>query len=116
MNNKIIDISVKRAQLKKNIKDNSILYDDMDEVDQDEYELLQGIDIATYPDGTKYVGEFNNGDRHGQGTSTFSWGEKYVGGYKINQKHGYGTYTFSDGAKYVGQYRNNKKHGKGVGA
>ena len=31
MNNKIIDISVKRAQLKKSIKDNSILFDDVDE-------------------------------------------------------------------------------------
>ena len=85
MNNKIVDISVKRAQLKKNIKDNSILYDHIDELDQDEYELLQGINIATNPDGEKYAGEWRNDVKHGQGIYTYTDGSKDVGEWKNDE-------------------------------
>ena len=33
----------------------------------------------TYPDGSKYVGEFKDGKKDGQGTYTFPNGTKYVG-------------------------------------
>ena len=114
MNNKIIDISVKRAQLKKNKKDNSILYDEMDEVDQDEYELLQGIDIATYPDGTKYVGEWKDGIPNGQGTLTYLDGRKYIGEFKDGIPNGQGSFTYLDEGKYVGEFKNDKAHGQGT--
>lgn len=114
MNNKIIDISVKRAQLKKNIKDNSILYDDMDEVDQDEYELLQGIDIATYPDGTKYVGEWKDGLWYGRGTITRTNGTKYVGEFKEGLPNGQGTHTDPNGDKYVAEFKDGIPNGQGI--
>ena len=38
----------------------------------------------TNSNGTKYVGEFKKGKRHGQGTLTFSDGEQYVGEFKNN--------------------------------
>ena len=41
----------------------------------------------TYQDGTKYVGEFKNGKRHGHGTLTYSDGAKYVGEYKDGKQH-----------------------------
>jgi hypothetical protein len=34
------------------------------------------------PYGEKYVGEFKDGEYHGQGTETFSDGRKYVGKWK----------------------------------
>jgi len=34
------------------------------------------------PMGTKYVGEWKNGKKHGQGTETWSSGWKYVGEWR----------------------------------
>ena len=66
--------------------------------------IIEGT--VTYSDGTKYVGEFKDGMRHGQGIYT-SIGEllKYVGEWKDDKKHGKGTYTWSDGEKYTGEWR-----------
>ena len=81
-------MSVKRAQLKKNIKDNSIYFDNADEVDQDKYELFQGVDIDTYSDGDKYVGEFKEGLWHGRGTYTDATGETLIGLWENNEFKG----------------------------
>ena len=42
----------------------------------------------TYADGTRYVGEYKDGERHGQGASTFPDGARYVGEYKGHKLHG----------------------------
>ena len=69
----------------------------------------------TYDGDEKYIGEFKNGKRHGQGTYTWPDGEKYVGGYRDDQKHGYGIYIFPRPVEiFVGGYRNNKKQGFGT--
>ena len=57
----------------------------------------------------KYIGEFKDGEKHGQGTSTYPVGDKYVGEYKDGKEHGQGTYTFPDGRKYVGEWKNKEK-------
>jgi len=44
----------------------------------------------------KYVGEFKDGKRHGQGTMIFPSGAKYVGQWKDNSFHGQGTFTYDD--------------------
>ena len=114
MSNKVIDISVKRAELKKNIKDNSILYDDIDDFDQDEHELIQGVDTVIYPDGEKYVGEWKDGLWHGRGTITRTDGEKYVGEFKEGLPNGHGTHTDSYGNKYVAEFKNGIPTGQGT--
>ena len=58
----------------------------------------------TFPDG-KYVGEWKDGNRHGQGTNTDDVGS-YDGEFKENKFHGQGTYTFANGTKLVGYYMN----------
>jgi len=68
----------------------------------------------TWPDGEKYVGEYKDGEEHGQGTSTYANGDKYVGEYKDGRKHGNGTYTFADGRKVVGEWKDGKMHGQGT--
>ena len=56
----------------------------------------------------KYVGEFKDGKRNGQGTITLSDGKNYVGEWKNGKKHGQGTQTWLDGRKYVGEYKDGK--------
>ena len=67
-----------------------------------------------FSDGGKYVGEWKDDKKHGQGTYTFADGDKYVGEYIDGKKHGQGTYTFADGEKYVGELLDGKKHGQGT--
>jgi len=61
-----------------------------------------------YSDGSKYIGQTKNKERHGQGTFFFSDGSKYVGEFKNNLKHGQGTYTGIKKQKYIGEYKNDK--------
>ena len=68
----------------------------------------------TYPNGDKYVGEYKDGEQHGQGTYTFPNRDKYVGEFKDAQRNGQGTYTYADGSKYVGEYKDDKFNGQGT--
>src|SRR5215472_6517344 len=63
-----------------------------------------------YPDGSRYVGEFRDNKKNGQGTLTFANGDKYVGAWSDGKENGQGTYTFSDGDKYVGDWRDSKRN------
>ncbi len=64
--------------------------------------------------GNKYVGEFKDGEYHGQGTITFLSGNKYVGDFKVDQPNGQGTFTFANGEKYVGEFKDGKLNGQGT--
>ena len=78
----------------------------------------------TFANGDKYVGEYRDGKKHGQGTLTYSApnkgaGYKYVGEYRDGKMNGQGTGTYSAphknaGFKYVGEFRDGKKHGQGT--
>ena len=54
--------------------------------------------IFTYGSGEKYVGEWKDGKRHGQGTLSFTNGSKYVGEWKDRSMHGQGTQYNADGS------------------
>ena len=58
--------------------------------------------------GDKYVGEYRDFKKHGQGTYTYANGDEYVGQWKDGSKHGQGTYTFADGRVKEGIWENNK--------
>ncbi len=89
-----------------------------------------------YPDGSKYDGQWKNGERSGQGkyvsregdmfegewkednlngkgTSILINGNKYEGEWKDGTYSGYGTYIFSGGVKFEGQWEDGDKSGKG---
>jgi hypothetical protein len=68
----------------------------------------------TYADGDKYVGEYKDNKRNGQGAYTFASGDKYVGEYKDDKRNGQGAYTFASGDKYVGEYKDGKYNGQGT--
>ncbi|MBL10100.1 MAG: hypothetical protein CL402_06230 [Acidiferrobacteraceae bacterium] len=63
---------------------------------------------------SKYVGEWREGKKHGQGTETYLGGNKYVGQFKDDEIHGEGIETFPDGEKYVGEFKEGNRHGQGT--
>ena len=69
-----------------------------------------------YPNGEKYIGEFKNGKRHGQGTLEYSIWKKYVGEWKDDKRHGQGTLInkLYIESTYVGEWINDKKNGYGI--
>ena len=73
-----------------------------------------GQGTYTYANGNKYVGEFKDDKRNGQGTFTYANGDKYVGEFKDDKRNGQGTFTYDNGQKYVGFWKNNLKHGEAV--
>ena len=73
-----------------------------------------GQGTYTFADGSKYVGEWKDGKRFGQGTYTWPSGSKYVGEWKDGKKSGQGTKTWTDGSKYVGEWKDGKKSGQGT--
>jgi hypothetical protein len=73
-----------------------------------------GQGTYTYADGNQYVGEFKDDKKNGQGTFTFANGTKYVGELKDGKRNGQGTNTYANGEKYVGEYKDDKRHGQGT--
>ena len=49
------------------------------------------------PAGNTYVGAWQDGQYHGQGTLTYTDGATYVGAWQDGKRHGRGTYTSADG-------------------
>ena len=68
----------------------------------------------TFPDGAKYVGEWKDSNREGQGIFTYPNGDIYVGEYKDGHRHGKGTLTFADGGKRVGEWKDGLPDGQGT--
>ena len=70
--------------------------------------LSSFLTSCTQPNGTKYVGEYKDGKRHGQGTFTHTDGGKFVGEWKDDKPNGQGTFTHYTGKKYVGEWKDGK--------
>ena len=54
--------------------------------------------------GSKWVGEYKDGKRTGQGTATNTQGDKYVGEFRENKFHGKGTMTYANGRVEKGSW------------
>ena len=73
-----------------------------------------GEGTCIWPDGTRYVGEWKNDKRDGKGTCTWADDTKYVGEWGNGRRNGEGICTWSDGKKYVGKWLNNQQNGQGT--
>jgi uncharacterized caspase-like protein len=97
----------------------------------------EGYGTATYPNGDKYVGEFQgskangpgtvsyangaktegdfvNGKLNGKGTITQKNGDRFEGNFKDNLKNGQGTLILVNGYKYIGEFKSDKQNGQGT--
>ena len=92
------------------------------------------VGTFTFSKGNKYVGEWKDNKRHGQGTLTLANGKVLKEGIWKNDKfqyarkkvppqyarkrvqpsNGYATFIYSNGDKYVGDWKNGKPHGQGA--
>lgn len=54
-----------------------------------------------YQDGSKYIGDFNNGIPHGVGTVYYHNGDRYEGGWQRHAPHGKGVMYYANG-KIIG--------------
>lgn len=68
----------------------------------------------TYPDGSRYEGEFKDGKRHGRGAWIRPDGTKYIGEWVNDKPCGRGILLLPDGRKYEGGWKEGKRHGQGV--
>ena len=64
----------------------------------------EGVGVLVYADGSKYEGNFLNGELTGFGTWHFANGEKYIGMFHQNYCHGRGIHYKNDGSKMIGNW------------
>jgi hypothetical protein len=72
---------------------------------------------AVYPEpiGGVYVGEFENGVPHGQGTMTYNdGGGVYTGQWENDRFHGKGKMIYHNGDVYEGEWAGNNMNGPGI--
>lgn len=101
-----------------------------------EGDCVNGKGTMIYYSTQKYVGEFKDGRRHGQGTlylplgrtlqgtwrddeivegtSTFADGTRYTGTWEFGYRHGKGELTYPDGRKYIGEFHGGNRDGQGT--
>ena len=78
----------------------------------------QGTEIISFPKSNmspgdnKYIGEFKDGKRHGEGKLTTRTGRTFVGEWKNGKKDGYGIWE-DKYFKYIGYFKNGRIHGSG---
>ena len=68
---------------------------------------------ASYPGGSKYIGQFINEKPNGEGTFIYSNGTKYFGNWRDGKGNGNGIKTWKNGNKYVGKFLDDKFDGQG---
>jgi hypothetical protein len=76
--------------------------------------IRHGTGIITYNDGDEYIGKWNYGQKHGKGIYKTPSGESYSGYFQNDKRHGHGIYKFEDGTGYDGEWKNGIKHGHGT--
>jgi hypothetical protein len=77
-------------------------------------DCVDGKGTIQLKSGSKYVGQFNEGARAGEGTYSWTNKETYAGQWSKNQRDGNGMYVYPNGAKYTGEFKGDRRHGQGT--
>ena len=67
--------------------------------------------VQTFANGTRYIGEFNDGMPNGQGKLIFTNGAQYEGQVRDGVPNGQGDYLYSNGMHFSGQFANGIPNG-----
>lgn len=73
-----------------------------------------GHGIATSADGTRHIGEWQNGMLSGLGALLLPSGDKYMGEWQAGFAHGVGVHLSTKGARYEGEWLEDARHGYGI--
>ena len=75
-----------------------------------------GTGTYRYSATSKYTGQFQNGQRHGQGKMTYPDGNVYEGSFFMGKKQGTEGSMFyaASGDRYIGPWKNDQPNGQGV--
>ena len=61
------------------------------------------------------TGILTSGIKNGHWTETLAKGSRYEGEYRDGERHGHGIYTSSSGSyRYEGEWRDGRRHGHGI--
>ena len=71
-------------------------------LEQETETMLNGYYTQTYNNGDKYVGNFVNGIKSGQGIYTWASNDYYEGDFNHDTLHGWGIYYWTSGRTYEG--------------
>jgi len=78
-------------------------------------DCADGKGVFVYPTRERYVGEFEEGDKHGEGAEYYPDGKlKYRGNFRDNLRTDYGVYYYRNGDRYEGWFARNVPNGKGI--
>ena len=64
-----------------------------------------GQGVYLFPSGSRYVGEFTDGEVNGDGICYYKSGGKYDGQWKNRMPQGKGARTYKDGTQFIGKWR-----------
>jgi hypothetical protein len=73
-----------------------------------------GHGTAISTDGTRHIGEWQNGMLSGLGALLLPSGEKYMGGWEAGLAHGVGVHLSTKDARYEGEWVEDARHGYGI--
>ena len=62
-----------------------------------------------FPSGNKYIGDYLNSEKNGNGLGIYKSGDIYDGEFKDNKWHGFGKYIFADGTGEYIEYADDKE-------
>lgn len=76
--------------------------------------LMSGRGIFYYANGNKYIGFWLKNQRHGEGKLVYSNGNIYSGKFSQDRINGFGSMIYKSGDKYVGDWKNEQPNGNGT--
>jgi len=102
-------IKVEKRDPIENTEKKTIYYGEWD-IDKN---IRHGRGVQIWPDGTKYIGYWENDKVCGKGKLFHSDGDIYEGDWLNDKSNGFGIYIHKDGTRFEGEWKNDKQNGYG---